>query len=176
MDGLKKIRLLAMDVDGVLTKGQIIYGDHGNELKVFNVKDGLGLFQAAKIGLKTAIITGRSSEAVRRRAEELRITYCLQGISDKCKALQNITEELQIASEEVAYVGDDINDLSVMEWVGLPIAVGDAVEEVKKTAIYTCHRPGGEGAIREVVELILKAQNRWDAIVDSIKCGSKIQQ
>lgn len=176
MEQLKNIRLLAMDVDGVLTDGQIVYGDRGQELKSFDVKDGLGLFQAGQAGLVTAFITGRTSEAVRRRAEELRINYCLQGVGDKKEALLQIIEELRITPASVAYVGDDINDLSAFDIVGFPVAVADAVKELKEIAAYICQRPGGHGAIREVVELILEAQGRWSEAVDKIRNGIKVRQ
>lgn len=176
MEALKAIKLLAMDVDGVLTDGRIVYGEKGQELKAFNVKDGLGLSQASQAGIITAIITGRSSEAVRRRAEELHINYCLQGVNDKRRALHGIMEELRLTPKEVAYIGDDINDLAAFDLVGYPIAVSDAVEELKGAAAYICKRPGGDGAVREVAEMILKAQNRWEDIVRRIRSGAQAKQ
>jgi 3-deoxy-D-manno-octulosonate 8-phosphate phosphatase (KDO 8-P phosphatase) len=176
METAKKIRLLAMDVDGVLTNGQIILGNNNQELKAFNVKDGMGIALANKAGLKTILITSRSSEAVRRRAEELRISYYLQGSVDKRDSLMRFLLELHLSPEEVAYVGDDLNDLPPMGIVGLPVAVGDAVDEVKSAALYCCHAPGGGGAVREVVELILKAQGRWEALVEHMRSSTEVVQ
>ena len=176
MEVAKKIRLLAMDVDGVLTNGQIILGNNNMELKAFNVKDGMGITLATKAGLSTILITSRSSEAVRRRAEELGISYFLQGSVDKRGSLMRFLEELQLSPEEVAYVGDDLNDLPPMSIVGLPVAVGDAVDEVKSAALYCCQTPGGGGAIREVVELILKEQGRWEGLVELVRTGERVVQ
>lgn len=177
MEQAKKIRLLAMDVDGVLTDGRIILGGQEQEFKCFDVRDGMGLSLARKAGFKTAFITGRSSDAVRRRADELHCTHCLQGISDKKAAMEGILHEEQLAWEEVAYIGDDLNDLSIMNRVGLAIAVRDAAPEVLKAAAYCCEARGGRGAVREAVELILKTQGKWDNLVDVMRSGDeKINQ
>ncbi|HEX2954933.1 MAG TPA: HAD-IIIA family hydrolase [Bacillota bacterium] len=173
METAKRIQLLAMDVDGVLTDGGIMLGSNGEELKVFNVRDGMGLSLIRQAGIRTAILTGRSSEPVRRRAEELHITYCMQGLSDKKSALISLMEKESLDPEEVAYIGDDLNDLGPMTAVGLSIAVGDAAPEVGAAAAYRCRAAGGKGAVREAVELILKAQERWDDLVDGMKDGKK---
>ncbi|HPT88700.1 MAG TPA: HAD-IIIA family hydrolase, partial [Bacillota bacterium] len=142
MEEAKAIRLLAMDVDGVLTDGGIILGSNGEELKCFNVRDGMGLSLARQAGIRTAILTGRSSEAVRRRAEELQITYLLQGLSDKRDALQSLMVKEGFTPKETAFVGDDLNDLGPMALVGLAIAVGDAAPEVQAAAGYKCRTAG----------------------------------
>ena len=173
MEEAKRIRLLAMDVDGVLTDGRIILGDKDLELKCFDVRDGMGLSLARKAGLKTALLTGRRSEAVSRRAGELHCAYCLQNVADKLAALGEILRDERLAWEEVAYIGDDLNDLRPMASVGLAIAVGDAAPEVAAAAAYRCQALGGRGAVREAVEFILKTQGKWDGIVASMREGAE---
>lgn len=159
------VRLLVLDVDGVLTAGQIIFGGDGEITKIFHCQDGLGITAARKAGLKIAIITGRHSAMVERRGAELRIDAVYQGIDNKLVALQELMACYELSPEQVAYVGDDLNDLAVMAAVGLPCAVGNAVPEVKAVACYVAQRLGGGGAVREVIELILKAQGKWADVV-----------
>lgn len=161
----KKVKLLIFDVDGVLTSGHIIFGAEGETVKEFYAQDGLGISLAHKAGLKTAIITGRESEMVRRRGAELKIGDVYQGAVDKVTALQELVTKHGLALEEIAYVGDDINDLPVMVQVGLPCAVGNAVPEVRAAAKYITGRHGGNGAVREVIEHILKARGLWDNLI-----------
>ena len=163
----KKISLLILDVDGVLTNGQLIFSDQGEAMKVFNTQDGLGISAANQAGLKTAIITGRETEMVRRRGAELNITHVYQGAKDKLQAYRELLHNYSLLPEQVAYIGDDINDLSVMTRVGLACAVANAVEDVKKRAHVITTRQGGQGAVREVIELILMAQGKWDSIVEA---------
>lgn len=161
----KSIRLLVLDVDGVLTEGQIAVGSEGEIWKVFHSQDGLGIAAAGKVGLKTAIITGRHSEMVRRRCQELKITDVVQGSMDKAASLRELAAVHKLDLSEIAYAGDDLNDLPALSLAGLACAVANAAEEVKAAAHYVTNRQGGRGAVREIIELILKAQGKWEDVV-----------
>ena len=163
--GLKGIRLLVMDVDGVLTGGEIALLSNGAEMRLFNSQDGVGLMVAHLAGLQTALITGRATEAVRKRAEEVRITHLVMGTFQKLPPLQELCGQLGLTLDAVAYIGDDVPDIPPMKRVGFAVAVANAVDEVKRVAHYITQRRGGEGAVREVVELILKAQGKWETTV-----------
>jgi 3-deoxy-D-manno-octulosonate 8-phosphate phosphatase (KDO 8-P phosphatase) len=165
----QKIKLLVFDVDGVLTDGQIVIGSTGETVKVFNVHDGLGITAAHRAGLKTAVITGRESDMVSRRGQELAITDVCQKVMDKYHQLIILAQKYDIGLEEIAYVGDDLNDLSVMHKVGLACAVADAMPEVKAAAHMVSSCCGGRGAVREIIEFVLKAQGKWDDIVEGYK-------
>jgi 3-deoxy-D-manno-octulosonate 8-phosphate phosphatase (KDO 8-P phosphatase) len=151
-----------MDVDGVLSDAGITYGSGGQEIKRFFVRDGQGLYLAKLAGIKLAVITVRESEAVFRRCNELNVDYLFQGIDDKWSILQRIMNEVGIDPEEIAYIGDDLVDIPVMEKVGFPVAVGDAVQEVKEVAKHVTQKKGGNGAVRETVEYILKGMGLWE--------------
>ena len=159
------IRCLVLDVDGVLTKGDITYTSSGEELKTFHAKDGMGLAIAHYMGLQTAIITGRSSPIVERRAKELNISHIQMGSHNKSVGLQVVLDTLQLEAHEVAYMGDDLNDLGVMSRVGLAMTPQDGVAEIKDIAHYICQANGGEGAVREAVEYILKREGLWEEAV-----------
>ena len=159
------IRCLVLDVDGVLTKGEITYTSSGEELKTFHAKDGMGLAIAHAMGLQTAIITGRTSPIVERRAKELKISHVQMGSHNKSAGLQVVLDTLQVAPQEVAYMGDDLNDLGVMSRVGLAMTPQDGVPEIKDIAHYICQANGGEGAVREAVEYILKREGLWEEAV-----------
>lgn len=161
---LAKIKLLLLDVDGVLTDGRIIYDNHGNELKAFDVKDGHGLKMLQRAGIKIGIITGRSSGVVARRAEELSIEILYQGALQKLEPYQEILSALKITDEQVAYVGDDVVDLPILQRVGFSATVADAVPEVFPLVDYVASRPGGRGAVREICDLLLRASGRWDEL------------
>lgn len=163
----RRVKLLVLDVDGVLTGGQIIFGPDGEAMKIFHSQDGLGINAAHRVGLKTAVITGRESEMVRRRGAELAITDVCQGAQDKVAHLEQLLDKHGLTADEVAYAGDDLNDLAVMRRAGLACAVANAVPEVKAAAHYVTSRAGGGGAVREIIELILKAQGKWPAVVES---------
>lgn len=160
-----RVKLLVLDVDGVLTNGQIIYGSGGQELKVFHAQDGLGVSVASRAGLATAIITGRESEMVRRRGSELRMVDVYEKSLDKVASLRELCARHGVTLAETGYVGDDLNDLPAMRQVGFAAAVANAVPEVKQHAHYVTAREGGRGAVREVIEFILRAQGKWDAVV-----------
>jgi len=147
-----------MDVDGVLTDAGMYYAENGDELKKFNTRDGQGIALARKLGIRTVILTGESTKLVTRRAEKLRIDHLRQGVRDKRAALMEILETEDISPEQACYVGDDLNDLGVLEMVGLAIVVNDAMRRPRTLAHYVTAARGGEGAIREVCEMILDAQ------------------
>ncbi|MBI2195315.1 MAG: HAD hydrolase family protein [Planctomycetes bacterium] len=162
---LKKIRLVILDVDGVLTDGMLISHVDGSESKAFHVHDGAAIHYLHEGGLKTAIITGRASSVVQKRASELGIEEVYQGEFDKVKAYTRLRSKLSLEDEAMAYLGDDLPDIPVMKLAGLAVAVSNARPEVKAIAHYVTRLPGGGGAVREVAELILKAQGRWMSIV-----------
>ena len=163
----KKIKLVVLDVDGVLTSGEIIFGRDGELMKKFNAQDGLGITAAHKAGLKTAIITARESQIVHLRSAELKITDVCQGTMNKVESLLELVSKYNLTLEQVAYVGDDLNDLPVIGCVGLACAVANAVWEVKNHAHLVTNHKGGQGAVREVIEFILKTQGKWESIVKS---------
>ena len=156
------IKLAVFDVDGVLTNGQLILGESGNEYKAFHVRDGHGLVMLLESGCQIAVITARSSNIVAERMASLGIKYVYQGEKDKGARLMKLIDELGIEREQVAYTGDDVIDLPAMIKVGLPIAVADARPEVKEHANWVTEERGGQGAVREVCELIMKAQGKFD--------------
>jgi 3-deoxy-D-manno-octulosonate 8-phosphate phosphatase (KDO 8-P phosphatase) len=160
-DALKKIKVLAMDVDGVLTDGRIIIDSNGVESKNFNVQDGFGIVFLKKCGIKTAIISARASGVVAHRAKDLKIDKVYVGVYPKISAYESMLEEFKVLDEEVCFIGDDLADLIVMRRCGFSVAVANAVFEIKQIADYVTVRRGGQGAVRETVELILQAQGLW---------------
>ncbi len=163
---LPEIEMLVMDVDGVLTHGEIVYTDTGAELKSFDVRDGLALRVAGTAGLKLALVSGRASSIVQRRARDLRITAISLRAGDKELAVRNLAQQYAVSMEHIAYMGDDLNDRAPMRAVGLAIAPADAVPDILAEADLITTAQGGRGAAREVVELILRTQSKWDAAVD----------
>ena len=162
---LKHIKLLLLDVDGVLTDGSIIYDDHGTEIKSFDVKDGLGIRFLMQAGIQVGIITGRTSTALRHRCKNLGIDLLYEAVGDKTEALQDIMQRTFIKAEHTAFVGDDLPDLPIMKQVGLAVTVADAPRELRAAADITTTAKGGRGAVREICETILKAQAQWDQII-----------
>ncbi|MFP3868335.1 MAG: KdsC family phosphatase [Desulfobacteraceae bacterium] len=161
----RSIRLLLLDVDGVLTDGRIIYTDSGQELKFFHVRDGHGIKLAQRSGIEVALITGRHSEVVNHRARDLGITRIFQAVRDKIAILKELLDILSLEPRQVAAMGDDLVDLALLRQVGLAIAVADAVPEVQVAAHWVTSFPGGRGAVREACELLLKAQGSWDQLI-----------
>ncbi|MFJ7728143.1 KdsC family phosphatase [Neobacillus sp. NPDC097160] len=160
-----EIKLIVLDVDGVLTDGKLLIGSNGVEFKSFNVKDGMGISLARFFGIKVAIITGRKSESVQIRSRELNIDYLYEGITNKEEVLFEIVQLLDIDLNNVFYLGDDINDLSAIKLVGFSAAPKDAVEIVKKSVDYVCIFNGGNGAVREAIDLILSQHVDYDVLV-----------
>jgi 3-deoxy-D-manno-octulosonate 8-phosphate phosphatase (KDO 8-P phosphatase) len=163
---LKKIKLLLLDVDGVLTDGSIIYNDKGHETKQFNVKDGFGVKLLMSVGIQVGIVTGRRSKALNYRCNDLGIRFIIDGVSDKGRVLDEIHKRSGISADNIAFVGDDIPDLALMRRIGVSIAVADAHEIVRAYADWVTSAPGGAGAVREVCEAILKSQGTWDNILE----------
>ena len=168
-DKINKIKVLALDVDGVLTDGKIIVDNKGNELKNFDVQDGFGIVFFKKAGFKTAIISARSTKAVSIRAKDLGIDKIYQNAYPKLKAYKKMLRDFKVNDEEVCFIGDDLPDLPVLEKVGFAATVPNAVQEVKQAADYITHKTGGAGAVRELIELILKTQGKWIKATSSIR-------
>lgn len=170
LDRAKKIKLFLMDVDGTLTNGGVCLmsmpNDGGvSEMKIFNSQDGVGLRLAHTMGIKTGFITGRKSAAVSQRAHELAVDFVYLGQAKKMAAFEECLQKANVTEDEVAYMGDDLPDLPVAQRCGLAVSVANAVQELKTASHYVTHAEGGSGAAREVVELILKAQGRWEEAI-----------
>jgi 3-deoxy-D-manno-octulosonate 8-phosphate phosphatase (KDO 8-P phosphatase) len=163
------IRLLVLDVDGVLTDGAIILDDRGVESKHFHVRDGAAIALWRKSGRRVAILSGRESACVSKRAEELGISPVIQGVGSKIGPFSSILKDLQIAAESTCYVGDDWADLPVLDVAGLAACPSDAAEEVRAASHLVARSPGGRGAVREVIEVILKAQGDYEGLVASYR-------
>jgi YrbI family 3-deoxy-D-manno-octulosonate 8-phosphate phosphatase len=157
---LVNIKLLVMDVDGTLTNAKVFYSSKGEELKEFSIRDGMGIELLKNAGIKTAIITTENSQIVTSRASKLKIENIILGSRNKKKDLIDLTEKLKLSMENVAYIGDDVNDIHAMEISGIAACPVDAVFSVKKNAGYVCKKGGGNGAVREFIEKILIAQNK----------------
>lgn len=171
MKKIEPVALLILDVDGVLTDGKIIIDDLGNETKHFNVRDGHGLKMLIRTGIEVILITGRTSKVVEHRARELGIREVYQGARDKVEILEKILDRKEISGKRVAYVGDDIVDIPVFKRVGFSVAVADASEYAKESADYTTEGKGGQGAVRELCEIILKVQGKWNDVISRYGLG-----
>lgn len=167
----KKIKVLILDVDGVMADGRIIYDNFGDEFKVFDVQDGFGLALWRRSGLKSAIVTAKKTRIVARRAKECGITKIFQNVHDKGAVFEKALRALKASDEEVCFVGDDLLDIPIMKRAGLAVAVPYSREEVKSQAHYITKTQGGRGAIREVIELILKSKGKWQEIIDKYVTG-----
>jgi 3-deoxy-D-manno-octulosonate 8-phosphate phosphatase (KDO 8-P phosphatase) len=161
-----RIKLLLMDCDGVLTNGRLWLTEDGDEQKSFDTKDGLGLDLLHRAGLKSGIISGRISKAVARRARELGVEFVRQGDAEKIVAFEEVLRLAGVDDDQVAFIGDDLTDIPLMQRSELSVAVADAVDETRAVAHYVTRAKGGRGAVREVVEIILKSQGRWNDLVD----------
>ncbi|WP_417784331.1 KdsC family phosphatase [Terasakiella pusilla] len=152
---LKTVKLLSLDVDGILTDGGLYYTETGDELRKFNVKDGMGMKNARAAGVELCIISASTTNAIQERGKRLGLTHVYTGAKNKIEILQKICDELKISLENVAHMGDDLNDISIMEKIGTPITVGDAMEEVKRNTVYITQKNGGQGAVREICDLLI---------------------
>lgn len=161
----KRVKLLLLDVDGVLTDGRIIYDSKGRDLKLFDVHDGLGVYLLKRCGIKTILITAKGSRAIRPRARDMQVEAVFENISPKSQILDRVLKKYRLNADEVCFVGDDLVDLCLMKKVGFPIAVFNACSEIKQVASYITESAGGRGAVREVAELILKAQDKWRELI-----------
>jgi 3-deoxy-D-manno-octulosonate 8-phosphate phosphatase (KDO 8-P phosphatase) len=160
-----RIKLLLMDCDGVLTDGRIWLFENGEEQKGFHTRDGLGIDLWHRAGLRSGIISGRRSSAVETRARTLGMSFCVQGHENKLQAFAGVLAQAGVSNAEVAYIGDDLNDIPLMVQSGFAVAVADAAFETREHAHYVTTALGGFGAVREVIELILKSQGRWDDLI-----------
>ena len=165
LNAAQKIKLLLLDVDGVLTDGRLYYGNSGEELKAFDIQDGLGIKLLQRGGIKVGIITGRTSSLLKRRAQELDIQPLIQGREDKLTALNELLEDMDITLEEIAFVGDDLPDLAVLRRVGLGITPANGNHILASQALWQTKKSGGNGAVREVAELILTVQGKMEALL-----------
>ena len=156
----QELKLFATDVDGVLTDAGMYYGETGEELKKFNTRDGMGIKLLQAEGVIVAIITGEQTKIVSRRAKKLGITEVFQGVQDKVTVLTHLSTKFSIPFEQMAYMGDDVNDLSALQTVGYAAAPADCVDQVRKVVHYICRKNGGEGVVREVIDMILAARQR----------------
>jgi 3-deoxy-D-manno-octulosonate 8-phosphate phosphatase (KDO 8-P phosphatase) len=161
---VEQVKILVLDVDGVMTDGRLIYHDDGTESKAFDVRDGHGIKMLKQAGIETALISGRRSPLVEKRAADLGITEVAQGVRDKVPILEKILAKKRLEFEAAAFVGDDVVDLTVMKRVGFAVVVADASEHLFDTAHYVTLAPGGRGAVREVAELILGVQGLWNEV------------
>lgn len=162
---LARVQLLLLDVDGVLTDGGVTWNNQGIESKTFHIRDGLGLRLWQRTGCRVGIVTGRASHVVQLRATELGIGIVRQGVEDKLATTETILAETGVSWEETAFVGDDLPDLPVIAKCGVGVAVADACAEVRAVAEIVTQLPGGKGAVREVIERLLRARGSWDSIV-----------
>jgi 3-deoxy-D-manno-octulosonate 8-phosphate phosphatase (KDO 8-P phosphatase) len=160
-----QITTLIIDVDGVLTDGRIVYAEYGDELKFFDVQDGAGLVFWHRAGLKSAIITARTSRLLKRRAKEIRVDVLIQGALMKLPPYERLLKQWRLADEQVCCIGDDLMELPILRRVGLAVAVPGAVDEVRQASHYITQRSGGRGAVREVIDNILKSKGLWDSVL-----------
>ena len=159
---VKKIKLLVLDVDGVLTDGRIIYDSKGRDSKFFDVHDGLGVYVLNRLGIKTILVTAKGSKVLKHRAKDMQVSEVYEDAVPKTKALDKIVKKYNVSAEEVCFIGDDLVDISVMKRVGFPVAVENACSQAKEAALYVTKKRGGRGAVREVAELILMTQGKWE--------------
>jgi len=162
----RKVKLLLLDVDGVLTDGRIIYDSAGRDSKFFDVHDGLGVYCLHKFKINTVIITAKKSKTIYPRSKDMRVAEVFADIFPKTSVLDKIVKKYRVTLDEICFVGDDLVDLSLMRKIGLPVAVVNASGDIKAAAAYVTLRPGGRGAVREVAELILKAQGKWKDVLE----------
>jgi 3-deoxy-D-manno-octulosonate 8-phosphate phosphatase (KDO 8-P phosphatase) len=165
LEKVKQVKLLLLDVDGVLTDGRIIYDSKGRDMKLFDVHDGMGVYLLKKAGIKTVLITAKGSRAISPRARDMQVEEVLENISPKTSALDKILRKYGVGAEEVCFVGDDLVDLGLMKRLGFTVAVFNAAPEIKQASHYITLREGGRGAVREIAELILKAQGKWNDVL-----------
>lgn len=162
---LRKIRCLLLDVDGVLTDGKLHFTSDGKEFKTFDVQDGHSIGMAQRAGILIGFISGRPSKATTRRAADLHVKIVLQQASNKMEMVEQVKRQHGLTNDEIAFIGDDVVDLPVLRRVGLAVAVPNAVEEARRAAHYVTRRRGGDGAVREVIEMLLKARGSWDKVM-----------
>lgn len=161
IEKMLKVKLLVLDVDGILTDGRIIYDSRGHQLKFFDVQDGFGIHLLRLAGVESAIITAKRSNVVTKRAKDFRVKHIYMDCLNKVKPLDELSRKLKLDHDEICFVGDDLIDIPAMKKVGFAVSVPNAVDEAKEAAHYITRREGGRGAVREVCDLIIKAQGKW---------------
>ena len=161
---MKRVRIVLMDLDGVLTDGHVVYGDYGDELKFYDIQDGMGIDLLRQGSILTVIVSGRKSRVNTRRAKELKISGIYQGVNDKLKVFAKLLKKHGVGPDEVCCIGDDLVDIPIMSRSGFAAAVQNAVPEVKAVAQFVTTKPGGRGAVREIADRILRAQGKWQAV------------
>ena len=167
LEKAKRIKLLVLDVDGVMTDGLLMYGDHGEEIKRFNAHDGQGIRLLMQAGVAVALVTSRQSKAVQKRADDLGITLIYQNVNEKLAAYEDLLQTLNLCDAEVSAAGDDLMDIPILRRCGLSFAVANSVAAVKEQSDYVTILAGGHGAVREICEIIIKAKGLWDHITAS---------
>jgi 3-deoxy-D-manno-octulosonate 8-phosphate phosphatase (KDO 8-P phosphatase) len=165
VEEIRRVKLLILDVDGVLTDGRIIYDSKGRDSKFFDVHDGLGVYLLKRAGIKTILITAKGSKTIKHRAKDMKVEEFYEDIFPKTRILEKILKKHKIAKDEICFIGDDLVDLSIMKAVGFPVAVANASDDIKNAAQYISCKSGGRGAVREIAELILKTQGKWDEAI-----------
>jgi len=165
MERARRVKLILMDADGVLTDGKIVFFSGGNEAKMFDSKDGVGIRLAQKAGLQTGVISGRESEALLRRCEELGMDEIHQRVFEKLGTYEEILARLGLTDAECCFIGDDLVDAPVLKRVGLPVGVADGHPALEPLLAYVTERPGGSGAVRETIDMVIRAQGKWDEVV-----------
>lgn len=164
-DRAKRVKILILDVDGVLTDGKIVLDETGKQLKFFDVQDGLGVVLLKRAGINTIILSARYSRAVSFRAKDIKVFKIYQNSDDKLKTYRRVLQQLKLNDKDVCFVGDELIDIPVLKRAGFSVAVANAAEEAKKVSDYITKRKGGDGAVREVIELILKSQGKWNKVI-----------
>lgn len=162
IERLKRIKLLILDIDGVMTDGRMIYSIYGDELKFFDVQDGFGITLLKRVGIRSVIITAKKSRIVKMRARDLEVAKTYQGFADKLTPFNKILKKFKVNPDDVCFMGDDLIDVPILKRVGFAVTVPNAMEEAKTNAHYITSKMGGRGAVREVCDLILKSQGKWD--------------
>ncbi|HOX54643.1 MAG: HAD-IIIA family hydrolase [Candidatus Omnitrophica bacterium] len=164
-DKARKVKLLILDVDGVLTDGKIVMDEKGKQLKFFDVQDGLGVVLLKRAGINTIILSARYSRVVSHRAKDIKIFKAYQNCDDKLLTYHKILKQMKLKNESVCFIGDELIDIPVLKRAGLSVAVANAAPEAKRAADYITKKKGGDGAVREIIELILKSQGKWDKVI-----------
>lgn len=162
---IRKVKLLLLDVDGVLTDGRIVYDSAGRDMKFFDVHDGMGVYALKKAGIATILITAKGSKAIKPRGRDMQVEEIFEDVSPKTAVLERILKRYKVSPEELCFIGDDLVDLCLIKRVGFPVAVANACPEIKQAAAYITLKEGGRGAVREVTELILKEQDKWAEVI-----------
>ena len=165
----RRVELLILDVDGILTDGRIIYDNKGNDLKAFDVYDGMGIYLLGEAGIRTILISARASKTIKIRAKDMGVSDIFENANKKIKVYNKILKKFKIRDKDICFMGDDLVDLAILKRVGFAVSVPNACSEARKSAHYVTRKKGGRGAVREVCEIILKSQNKWTGLLKAYK-------